>query len=401
MSNNSKRPRQKAGHVAKKMTTKDGASSKTSGEKPPIISLTISDPKTWKRMFWGIGATVAIVAIIWLLTKVRAVSMPLAIGFIIAYIFDPMADWMQEKGLKRTPAVLIIFAGLTLMMLTTVLLIVPQLINEFSQVPDQLESLLTQLGAWAEKNLDIKIPSNIDLAEIPELIRQVLPEGFEFQKLSARAQAILSKAFGGAFGLFGAVATLIMTPIFAFFMLRDYDDLMAFLKDNIPRSMEEPMVRRFQEIDEALSSFIRGQLTVAGILGGLYTLGLFIVGAPLALVIGLISGLGNMIPYLGTTVGMALAAGLVLVNDPTPFMFLKVLGVFAVVQGLEGWVITPKIVGDSVDLSPFIVIVAILFFGDLFGFVGILLAVPLAAVAKILGRVLLEAYRESEFYRGT
>jgi predicted PurR-regulated permease PerM len=189
-----------------------------------------------------------------------------------------------------------------------------------------------------------------------------------------------------------------MIPVFAFYLLRDFDLITERVDHLIPRRLRPAFRARFTEIDQVLSAFIRGQLMVAGILVVLYAIGLSLVGLPLALVIALFAGLGNMVPYVGTTIGVSLATLMVLLDWQGLGHLAAIYGVFVGVQFLEGWVITPRVVGESVASRPLAVIIAILVFGELFGFVGILVAVPLAAVLKILIRVAIDEYRASELY---
>jgi predicted PurR-regulated permease PerM len=194
------------------------------------------------------------------------------------------------------------------------------------------------------------------------------------------------------------LVTLTTVPIFAFFLLRDFDIIVAKIAALIPKAYRPFIGDRFTEIDGALSSFIRGQVSVAALLSVLYVSGFYLVELPLALVVGLIAGIGNLIPLVGTVLGL-LFAGLVLLLEGQGWGQVgAVAGVFVVVQLLESWVITPKIVGESVGLSTLGVIVSFMVFGELFGFYGLLLAIPLAAIFKILLRELLDAYTSSRFF---
>ena len=214
------------------------------------------------------------------------------------------------------------------------------------------------------------------------------------------AGSVAKSIFGSTASALSAVAALVLIPVFAFFLLRDFDLIIARIGALIPVNYRPFIRSRMIEIDETLSRFVRGQLTVSAILVLLYSLGLWIVGLPLALVIGVVAGVGNLVPYLGTTLGFLLA-GVMLALDWQGWGHVgAVAGVFAAVQVLEGWVITPKVVGDSVGLSTLSVIVSVMIFGELFGFYGVLVAVPAAAILKILFREGLDAYRASEFFRG-
>ncbi len=225
-------------------------------------------------------------------------------------------------------------------------------------------------------------------------------EATKITGLAAPIGKVLRTFFGGTVSLLASLAGLLMIPVFAFYLLRDFDRIVADVYGLLPADYRDPIAARFREIDQTMGLFVRGQLTVAGLLALLYTLGFWIVGLPLATLVGIVAGIGNIVPYLGTGLGVTLATALALLDWHGVGHLLAVYAVFVVVQGLEGWVITPKIVGESVGLSPFVVIVAVLVFGDLFGFFGVLVAVPLAAILKILLRVAVEAYRDSEFYRG-
>ncbi len=360
------------------------------------MAVSVSPSDRWRRLAWGLGLLATLVGLVWVASEVRSVTVPLVTGFIIAYLLDPLVDRLESRRLGRTPAIAVLLFGFLVLVVAVLLLLGPQVVKELAQIPGKLHQVLARFVPWLEATFHIAVPHNVEDA-FNGLLKGL--DTLDLRSLARPAGSVLKAVFGGTVSVIASFAGAVMVPVFAFYLLRDFDDLVAWIHDLIPASYRAPISARFREIDAAMSSFIRGQVTVAAILAGLYSLGLWVVGLPLALVVGLVAGFGNMIPYVGTTLGLLLATLMALIDWHGFGHLLVVYAVFAVVQGLEGWVITPKIVGESVGLSPFAVIVAILFFGAIFGFFGILIAVPLAAVLKILLRVALDWYRASDFYR--
>jgi predicted PurR-regulated permease PerM len=350
-----------------------------------------------RRVLWGLGVLGVLAALVALASAVRSVTVPLLVAFVIAYLLDPVVDRFEARGIGRTPAIIVLLGTFLLVGGLVVLLLVPQVVTEFAQVPEKLGLLLTRAEDALQHEMGVTLPSSFREA-LTAALNQL--EATKITGLAAPLGHVLRTFFGGTVSLLASLAGLLMIPVFAFYLLRDFDRIVAHVHDLLPAGYREPIAARFREIDETMGLFVRGQLTVAGLLALLYTLGFWIVGLPLATLVGIVAGIGNIVPYLGTGLGVTLATALALLDWHGVGHLLAVYAVFVVVQGLEGWVITPKIVGESVGLSPFVVIVAVLVFGDLFGFFGVLVAVPLAAILKILLRVALEAYRDSEFYRG-
>jgi predicted PurR-regulated permease PerM len=196
------------------------------------------------------------------------------------------------------------------------------------------------------------------------------------------------------------LAGLSIVPFITFYLLRDWDELVAGAAALLPRRSAPLLARRFAAIDDALASFVQGQVAVGAILTGIYVLGLWVSGVQLAVLIGVIAGFGNLVPYLGTGIGLALALASVGLHWDGVGPLVGVLVTFGVGQALEGFVITPRIVGEQVGLSPVAVIVAILAFGEVFGFIGILLAVPSAAILKVVLEVVVARYRKTRLYLG-
>jgi len=352
--------------------------------------------RSWRRLAWDGGLILALVAIVWLAGQVKGFTVPFLIAFIIAYLLDPLVDRFEASAVGRTPAIGILLGLFLLAGGLVLVLVVPQIVREFSLIPGKLSLFLANAQPWLESTLGTPLPD--DLRGLADALMAELNSD-QAAALLKPAGSIASLVFGGTAGVFSALVALVMIPVFAFFLLRDFDVIVSRVGALIPTSYRPFIDARMREVDETLSNFVRGQLTVCGVLVILYSLGLWLVGLPLALVIGLVAGVGNLVPYLGTTIGVLLAAVMLALDWQGWGHVGAVAAVFGVVQVLEGWVITPRVVGESVGLSTLAVFVAVMVFGELFGFYGVLVAVPAAAVLKILLREALDAYRASDFFR--
>jgi predicted PurR-regulated permease PerM len=278
-----------------------------------------------------------------------------------------------------------------------VLIAVPSVFREVASfatdLPAKLEALMTRLEP-ALSAYGIPMPATLD--EASEAFR----EGAQdlASRAIAPAGALLQWIVGGTASLLGTLVGLITVPVFAFYLLYDFDRLTESVRGLIPRRAASEVVAVFRDIDAVLSQFIRGQVTVMAILAALYAVGYSIAGVRLAIVIGLLGGFLSFIPYVGGAVAVGLALLMVVLDGGGVSVAIAVAGVWAGVQLLEGFVITPKIVGDKVGLSAVWVLLALMVAGHIFGFMGVLLAVPAAAVVKILVTRGIVRYRASELF---
>jgi predicted PurR-regulated permease PerM len=346
-------------------------------------------------LIWA-GAMVVAVGLVFLLIGVFAgAAVPVLLALATAYVLNPVVTWLEDRfRIGRTWGTLAVFLVLTLLATGFVLYLIPVFRQEAAKLPDFFRAASTQIVPKIEGVLGVTLPEFLRVRtqeignEASDLVRSVGP-----------AVARLVASFAGNTARFiTTLLGLIVVPVIAFFFLRDYPGLVTKAKGLLPRRAVSLVSRRFAQADEVLSAFVQGQIIVGAILSVLYSLGFSAARLDMAVLIGLIAGFGNMVPYLGTAIGMALAGVALLLSWQGPWQLLVVIGTFVGAQLAEGLVITPRIVGGRVGLAPVVVIVAVLAFGELFGFVGILLAVPVTALLKVVLAVVIERYRRSPWY---
>ena len=321
---------------------------------------------------------------------------PFMIAAILAYIGDPLVDKLETYKLPRTLAVAIVFFGLTLLAVIAVIILVPLLEKQITSLGHKIPGFITviqnQFLPWLNNRFGLSV--NID----PEQLKQTLTANWK-QAGGIASQAITYISRSSAV-LLGVAANLILIPVVTFYLLRDWDILIALVGESLPRKSELVISKLAKETDLVLGSFLRGQLMVMLALSLIYSVGLGIVGLDVALLVGLIAGLVSFVPYLGFIVGVLVAsiASLLQFGDASHVAYVGL--VFMVGQLLEGMVLTPYLVGDRIGLHPVAVIFAVLAGGQLFGFLGVLLALPVAAIIAVILRYLHGQYKSSSMYSG-
>ncbi|RME23064.1 MAG: AI-2E family transporter [Deltaproteobacteria bacterium] len=350
-------------------------------------------------MAWGLGFLVLGGALLWLLWPVFAILVAAA-G--LAYLLDPLVDRFEARGMSRELGIGVVLVNFVLIGGVIVLVLVPPFVRKLGEIGlllrdffATLDTRIAPIAAWVETTTGVTIP--VDVASLQEQtpiwIEQALP----------RIQGTASEAVRGLFtrglGVINAALNLTLLPLFAFYLLRDWDRMLHSIGELVPPRLRPRVGRVAHEVDRRLSAFVRGQLTVCAILGVLYSLGLWIAGIDLPWSIGLLSGALFIIPYLGTLVGIALASLMAVVEYGVDLHLLWVLIVFGVVQAIEGYLLTPKVVGDQVGLHPLVVIIALIVGGSLLGIWGMLLAIPVTATLSVLAGEWLEMYRNSAVFR--
>lgn len=343
-----------------------------------------------RTLAWAIGLTVFLL----LLYLLRGVMLPFVAGMAVAYFLDPACDWLEEKGSSRTVATSFITAGFFLVAMLLLVLLAPL---AFGQVAELFEKIPDYAAAVREK-----ITPLLALLE-PYIGKNGVVELLDTLKASTGdAVKWLARLAGGMVNQLEALANLVslllITPIVSFYLLRDWDHLVAKVDSWLPRAHVETIREQFREIDRTLAGFVRGQVTVCLILGSFYGIGLSLVGLDFGFIIGFATGLVSFVPFFGMLVGFVVGMGLAIAQFDGWLYVGLVAAVFVAGQIIEGNFLTPKMVGERVGLHAVWVIFALLACGVLFGFVGVLLAVPLAAVVGVLVRFGMGRYLESPLY---
>lgn len=329
---------------------------------------------------------------------VSSVVIPFLLALVLAYFLDPPADALERRRLPRAAAVCVVFATFLLAAATLLAFLVPALRGEMAVMQQALPGYADNLYRLIPQSVFdlLGITRGEDLqALLDRLLAGTKDLSFD---LVNQVAVFLSRAFSSTFGFLLAVLGYLIIPIYLFYLLRDFDRIREGLLSMVPPRHRQATIDLGREVDGVLGGFIRGQLTVCMILAALYSAGLWVIGIDLALVIGLVSGVAFIIPYLGTILGIVLAGVMAAAKFHDLLHPILVIGWFALVQGLEGTVITPRLVGNRVGLHPLGTILAVLVGGELFGFLGLLLAVPAAASGTVMARHLLRRYRQTDFY---
>jgi predicted PurR-regulated permease PerM len=371
------------------VTTESG----TPGVADPVGATTTSGSR-WR--FW-LAAAAVFLLLLWLLNDIL---LPFVVGMVVAYFLDPVVTRLQRLGLSRTMATTAVTIVAVLLTIGIVMAILPPLFG-------QVQALIVKAPEYFVK-ASMRIQPLIE----PLLHKLGMPP-LSMQELQAKAAQWAGEAFTVVGSVAGQVAQrgvaiinllglLFITPVVTFYMLRDWEKVLAAIDGALPLDHADTIRKLARESNAAIAGYLRGQALVCLCLGSIYAIGLSLVGLQFGLAIGLIAGAISFIPFVGTFVGAVMAIGMALAQFPPEWMgVVKVAAVFLFGQTMEGNVLSPKLVGDRVGLHPVWIMFALLAGGSLFGFVGILIAVPTAAVVGVIVRHLIGRYRESAIYRGS
>lgn len=320
---------------------------------------------------------------------------PFLVGAILGYLGDPMVDRLEQSRLPRSAGVLVVFLVFGLIIGAVILVVLPLLAGELvaliRDIPAAFAWLQQTASPWMVTHFGVD-PFDVK----PDAVASQVIENW--QKAGGVVGTILAQVTRSGFALLGALGVVALTPVVAFYIMRDWDTIMLQIREMLPRDVEPTFVRLCTECDEVLGAFLRGQLLIMVLLGCVYAIGLYLLGLDLAILIGVLSGLASIVPYLGFFVGIVAAAVAAMFQFQDPMYLAYVAVVFGIGQALEGWVLTPWLVGDRIGLHPVAVIFAVLAGGQLFGLVGILLALPVAAVVMVFVRHLHASYLQSDYY---
>ncbi len=355
--------------------------------------------KLWENIWFRFIAIIVLSGLfLWLCYTLREILIPLALAFIVAYIFNPLVDYFEHRKIPRSlsiAAILILILGIVGVVL---FLVIPRMVSEagnmvqtFQQgLPDIQKNLQGVISKFSRSPLAARVNSALDtlLGTLQDNIPQVLQA----------TEKLLAGIVTRTVDLVGYIIDFLVFAVVSVYLLRDFHIITAKASDILPTVYRGPVLEVVHKIDVKLRGFFRGQIVVATILTGIYVIGFSIVGTPFALLISFVGGYGQIVPYLGTAISIVPATLLTLIKYKDFIHPLCAVLVFVVGHSLESTIITPRVMGDKIGLHPVAIIIAILAFAKLLGFLGILVAVPLAAVVMVLLTEVMARYKQSSLY---
>lgn len=343
-------------------------------------------------LIWA-GAIVGTAIMVFaLLMAASNFGVPLFLAVFSAYVLGPFVTVLEKRGLSRTAAVAVLFLIGLALTAALLLYLVPSLTHELAKVPAMLSKALAEVSPVLHDRF------GIDLS--PKLRSLTQEFGQRLAETGDDIWPVALKALGSTASIVATLLALLVTPVIAFHFLRDaprYEKLALTL---LPPRFRAQILSRFAEVDRVLSAFVRGQLTVGAIYACIYGAGLSLARVDMAVGIALVAGFGNLVPYMGALAGIALTVMSFAVGTHAPWQVGVAIATFGLVQLLDGILLTPRLVGGRVGLPPVAIILAVLGFGERFGFVGVLLAVPTTAALTVVAKVLVEQYRHSRLFTG-
>ena len=349
-----------------------------------------------KRLQWLVIAA----AVFWLVWMLGPSLTPFVLAALLGWLGDPLVDRLERAGRSRPLAVTIVFVLMSLVLALGLIILVPmiekQVVTLITGLPEYRDWFMEKAVPWIEQRTGFALMEWLDPNQVVEWVRG------HWQQAGGVAAAFFGYLSRSGVAMIAWIANVLLLPILTFYFLRDWDKLVARVATMIPRDHIGTVSRLANESSDVLSAFLRGQFLVMLALGAIYAIGLSVVGIKLGLLIGVIAGLISFVPYLGAATGIVLALIAAIVQSQGfDWTLLILVGVvFTVGQLLESYVLTPRIVGDRIGLHPVAVVFAVMAGGQLFGFLGMLLALPIAAVANVLLRFATERYTQSDLYAG-
>jgi predicted PurR-regulated permease PerM len=357
-----------------------------------------------RQVFFWLAAVAALMLFLYLFS---GILLPFVAALILGYLLDPVADRLEKAGLGRLGAALTILAAFTVTFILLLILFVPVLVHQLASFLEGFPALVTRLQALAAEQggalgerlaggvfQKLGLDPHVGANDIKDSLGNLVGQGAKY------LLTFLQSLWSGGQALIGIFSLLVVTPVVAFYILLDWDKMLASVDSYIPVNSRATVHEIAYEIDLAIAGFLRGQSLVCLFLGLWYGIGLSLVGLNFGFLIGITSGLLSFIPYVGSLTALVLSAIIAIVQGwPSWWLFITCMAVVGTGQFLEGNVLTPRLVGASVGLHPVWLMFALFAFGALFGFTGLILAVPVSAAIGVLVRFGLRRYRESAFYR--
>jgi predicted PurR-regulated permease PerM len=348
------------------------------------------------RWLWGGAIGLGCAALLYAL---RGVLAPILIAFGLAYVLDPPLDRLEARNVPRAAGICLLLVPALLLILVLFLWVLPAVARDIAALidalPHAITTLLMNLEPWLrERGVTLPHSSNDALAALSANIEQLAPDAMSI------VQSAAGLLFGGTVSAIGVIGVVVTVPVLAFYFLRDFDLIVAAAIAMLPGRARGPIVAFGREIDAVLGDFVRGQLMVMAILAGLYALAFSLAGVTLAIPIGLVAGLVSFVPYVGGAIALTLALLMSVLHFDGFAQLMWVVAAYASVSVLENFVIVPRVVGDKLGLPALWVILALMIGGDLFGFAGVMLALPAAAIGKVITAHAMRHYYASALYAG-
>ncbi|MDZ7875893.1 MAG: AI-2E family transporter [Rhizobium sp.] len=344
--------------------------------------------------FWLVTLAIFVV----FLMLFSSVLLPFIAGMALAYFLDPVADRLERIGLSRLMATVVILVSFVVVFVLSLMIIIPVLASQLNEFIQRVPSYITQLQTFIATSNASWLPDWVDgqMGTIQENFSRYLSEGVGF------LGTLVEQIWNSGKALLDIASLLVVTPVVAFYLLLDWDRMIEKVDSWVPRNQLGTVRQLATELDNTIAGFVRGQGSLCLILGIFYAVALSAAGLNFGLLIGFFTGMISFIPYVGSTVGLLLSLGVALVQFWPDFIWVGVIaGIFFLGQFIEGNILQPKLVGKSVGLHPVWLMFALFAFGALFGFVGVLVAVPAAAAVGVLVRFAISRYLDSDLYYGT
>ncbi|MGX9145536.1 AI-2E family transporter [Mesorhizobium sp. 128a] len=347
-----------------------------------------------RQIFFWLGTAVFLALFLYIFSSIL---LPFVAGMVLAYFLDPVADRLQRLGLSRLMATVVILIAFIILLVLAFVILIPVLATQMadfaSKLPEYLTRLQSLITSFDPKWLEQKFGVNAN--GLRDGLNSLLTSGFGL------LSTVFTSIWSSGVALVSVVSLFVVTPVVAFYMLLDWDRMVAVVDSWVPRDYVGTVRAIFRDINTATAGFVRGQGTLCLVLGAMYATGLTLTGLNFAILIGLFAGLISFIPYVGSLTGLVLAVGVAFVQFwPDWTMIVAVAVVFFIGQFIEGNILQPRLVGKSVGLHPVWLMFALFAFGALFGFVGLLIAVPASAAVAVLVRFAIARYLESPLYKG-
>lgn len=348
-----------------------------------------------RRVWFWLGFGLAFLGFLFL---IRSILLPFVLGMLIAYFLDPAVRWMEAKGYSRTLASSLLIIGFFGLLVLIIVALAPLLYEQIMSLIKNLPQYLHQARDFLAPKIEKVIKgfnTNGAAPSTQEMISTASESFFGY------AKAIIMRVFTSGADLFNVLTLLLLTPVVAFYLLRDWREFLRKMDELLPLESADTIREQMHEIDRTIAGYLRGQVNVCLLLALFYMIGLGLTGLNYGALIGLISGLISFVPFVGAMLGFVVAMAVALFQFDEFWRIALVAAVYGLGQAIEGNILVPKLVGDKVGLHPVWVIFGMLAGGVLFGFVGVLLAVPITAIIGVLVRFMIREYRESLIYVGT